>query len=124
VAKPLITDEFRVKGGDIIDVGASAPVEDSLSQVVNELVTLSPCLELTVGHSEYPVGSCAVQDLSNLQKKVDVFHSGSFAVPASVAPGTRATLSYVMGATATGSTSPASVGEAGDLDVEVYEPQS
>jgi DNA-binding beta-propeller fold protein YncE len=119
----LITDELRVKGGDIIDVGADAPVEDSLSRGIQELVTLSPCLKLTIGQSEYPLRDCAVQDLSSLQRATDAFHSGSFTVPATVPPGTPATLSYVMAAAAA-STSPARVAGAGDLDVELYEPHS
>jgi hypothetical protein len=123
-AKSLVTDAVTVKAGDIIDVGADAPIEDSLSESTKQLVTLTPCLKLKIGATEYTIGSCAEQDLSILQKTAEVFHSGSFVVPSTVTENTAATLSYTMQAAATGFTSPAKVGKGGsDLDVEVYEPQ-
>jgi hypothetical protein len=123
-AKSLVTDALTVKAGDIIDVGADVPIEDSLSESEKQLVTMTPCLKLKIGATEYTIGSCAEQDLSILQKTAEIFHSGSFVVPATVTENTAATLSYTMQATATGHTSPAKVGKGGsDLDVEVYEPQ-
>jgi hypothetical protein len=124
----LITDSMIVKAGDIIDIGADAPVRYSFaSQSGNQpLVKLTPCLALNVAGLE-PIGTtCTGEDLSFLQQSSDVFRSARLVVPAGVRPGTSAMISYTMKAEAAAgsSSAPAEAGyETGNLDVEIFEPQ-
>jgi hypothetical protein len=126
--KPLITDSAIVKAGDIIDIGADAPVRYSYaSQSGNQpLVKLTPCLALNVAGLG-PIGTtCTGEDLSFLQQSSDVFRSARLVVPAGVRPGTQAMISYTMEAEATAESgsAPAEAGyEPGNLDVEIFEPE-
>jgi hypothetical protein len=124
----LITDSVIVKAGDIIDVGADAPVRYSYSSQSGKqpFVKLTPCLELKVVGLAQIGTPCTGEDLSSLQQSSDVYRSARIVVPAGVRPGTQAMISYTMKAeAASGSSSaPAEAGyEPGNLDVQVFEPE-
>jgi hypothetical protein len=125
---PLITDSVIVKSGDIIDIGADAPVRYSYASQsgTQPLVNLTPCLVLTIAGWEQIGTTCTGEDLSFLQPSSDVFRSARIVVPAGVRPGTRGIISYTMKAEAApgSSTAPAEAGyEPGNLDVEIFEPE-